>query len=288
MTNRRRFLLLGFLAVALVGLVLLSMSLSGLPLRPGRPFYLGEPQPVTPTPESAAPEGLDFWQLMRIVLPLALWIGIPLFLASIIWAIIRKKKGYLITVLILLGWAALILYLELQIMDAPQQLWGAQYAQEEAPETETPLPTDVFDPAATPEWLVYATSVGLALLLLGSAWSLWQIWRRRPRPLELVAQEAATALEAIRAGTAWQDAVIRCYAEMCQVMTKRGMARRQEVTPREFAAQLEAAGLPGEYIQRLTRLFELVRYGGRQARPQDEEEAVACLSAVIRFCRGEP
>lgn len=288
MTDRRRIVLLLFLAGALVGLVLLSMSLSRLPLQPGRPFYLGEPEAATPLPLEDSDEGLDFWAVLRIVVPLALWVGAPLFLASIIWAIIRKKKSYLITVLLLVGWAAFILYLQINVMQNPQQLWLSSPEEAEEQAVETPTPTDVFDPT-TPEWIVYATSAGLALLLLGIAWSLWQGWRRRPRPLELVAEEAETALEAIAAGADWQNAIIRCYAEMCEALRRvRGLVRRQALTPREFAAQLEEAGLPGEHIQRLTRLFETVRYGGRQAHAEDEQEAVACLTAVIQFCRGTP
>jgi hypothetical protein len=287
MTNRRRLLLLIFLAAALVGLVLLSMSLSNLPLQPGRPFYLGEPEQVSPTPQGET-EGPDFWALLHILFPLLVWIGVPLFIASIIWAIIRKKKAYLISVLIVLGWAALILYLQLNVMQNPQQSEQAPVVETQAQTTLTPTPTDIFDPT-TPEWLVYATSVGLALLLLAIAWSFWQAWRRRPRPLELVAEEAETALGAIAAGTDWQNAIVRCYAEMCQALRKaRGLARRQATTPHEFAVQLQEAGLPGEHIQRLTRLFEIVRYGGRQVRPEDEQEAVACLTAIVRFCRGEP
>jgi len=286
MTNRRRLILLIILIIALGGIVLLSMGLSRLSLQPGRPFYLGEPQAVTATPQGDAEEGPDFWAVLQVILPLFLWVGLPLFLASIIWAIIRKKKAYLITVLLLLGWAALILYLQLHIVQNPQQLWQTAPAQSDSQTTEeAPPPTDVFDPNA-PEWVVYATSIGLALLLLCIAWFFWQAWRRRSRPLELVAEEAETTLEAIAAGVDWQNAIIRCYAEMCQALRQaRGLARRKETTPREFATQLEEAGLPAEYVHRLTRLFEIVRYGGRQVHPEDEQEAVSCLTAIIRFCR---
>jgi hypothetical protein len=217
-----------------------------------------------------------------------LWVGLPLLIVFIIWAILRKKKQYLIILLMLLGWAALILYLQLNVIQSPNPLWNNPLSGTQPEASETPTPTDVFDPSA-PDWLVYAVSGGLAVLLLGTAWGVLQAWRRRPRPLELVAEEAQTALDEISAGADWKNAVVKCYAEMCRALQKaRGLARKEAMTPREFARQLEEAGLPGEHIQRLTRLFETVRYGGKQVQPEDEHDATTCLTAVVQFCRGEP
>jgi hypothetical protein len=56
------------------------------------------------------------------------------------------------------------------------------------------------------------------------------------------------------------------------------------MTPSEFAARLEQAGLPAEPVQRLTRLFEKVRYGGLRSTPTEAEEAVACLRDILHAC----
>jgi hypothetical protein len=59
------------------------------------------------------------------------------------------------------------------------------------------------------------------------------------------------------------------------------------MTPAEFASRLQEAGLPGDAVRRLTRLFEGVRYGQRKVGPKDVNEAVACLTAILQYC-GEP
>jgi hypothetical protein len=58
------------------------------------------------------------------------------------------------------------------------------------------------------------------------------------------------------------------------------------MTPREFEARLATAGLREDHIQRLTRLFEAVRYGTQSPGKREEREAVDCLTAIVRFCKG--
>jgi hypothetical protein len=42
--------------------------------------------------------------------------------------------------------------------------------------------------------------------------------------------------------------------------------------------------LPGDAVQRLTRLFEAVRYGGYRSGRKDVNEAVACLTSILNYC----
>ncbi len=37
-----------------------------------------------------------------------------------------------------------------------------------------------------------------------------------------------------------------------------------------------------EHIQRLTRLFENIRYGNKPSGKQEEQEAIACLTAIVK------
>jgi hypothetical protein len=57
------------------------------------------------------------------------------------------------------------------------------------------------------------------------------------------------------------------------------------MTPREFEDRLINRGLPGESIKTLTRLFEQVRYGSLNANPGEEDQAVACLTDIVNYCR---
>ena len=52
-------------------------------------------------------------------------------------------------------------------------------------------------------------------------------------------------------------------------------------TPREFATHLRKRGMKDEHVDRLTRIFETVRYGGRSG-VGFVDEAIACLESIQR------
>ena len=151
---------------------------------------------------------------------------------------------------------------------------------------QAPLAEFVADP---PSWMVFATRFGLALLIatlvVGVIWFIWNHRRRRVSPLRQLAEEAQEALQAIEAGADLKDTVMRCYFEMSHILKEqRNIQRQDAMTPREFEKSLEETGLPSFYVQRLTRLFEKVRYGAKAADKEDESQAIVCLRAVVDFC----
>jgi hypothetical protein len=76
-----------------------------------------------------------------------------------------------------------------------------------------------------------------------------------------------------------------CYYRMSDiVLEKKNLDRNASMTPSEFAAQLEQAGLPSEAVRRLTRLFESVRYGGYKSDSASVNEAVSCLTTIVHSC----
>jgi len=144
--------------------------------------------------------------------------------------------------------------------------------------------------AVPPQWLVFATSFIVALVLAGIfIGAIWLIWRGRQRSsssLQQLAHEAQEALDALQAGGDLKDIVMRCYREMNRVVRdRRGLQRHEAMTSQEFARHLAALGLPGEHVWRLTRLFEDVRYGARPPGEQEERQAIACLAAIVETCR---
>jgi hypothetical protein len=162
----------------------------------------------------------------------------------------------------------------------------------------TPSPDDVVAPAVEfvahpPQWLVFAVTLGLALLiaavLVSALWSVWRRRRRSPISLDGLAREAQDALRALQTGADLKNAVMRCYFEMSQVLSEqRGIKRGAAMTPREFERYLTQAGLPAEHVRRLTRLFERVRYGAKVPGENQERQAIACLSAVVKACKSSP
>lgn len=130
--------------------------------------------------------------------------------------------------------------------------------------------------------LAFAFVVGLVPLALLGAYA-YYIWRQSElSALDQLALEAEETLSQVQAGKDIRNAVVACYQRMCQVLQEeRRMVRAEGMTPSEFASRLEGAGLPHREVVNLTRLFEAVRYGGHDFTPEEADDAVQCLSAII-------
>jgi hypothetical protein len=152
-------------------------------------------------------------------------------------------------------------------------------------------PIEPFAPPEVSPWMTYLISIVVVLALLILTWSLLRWWKRvsRPKPikdsLDDLAAIARSSLDDLKSGQDWDDVIIGCYARMSEAVSRnRGLFRTQAMTPAEFARRLERAGLPGDSVRRLTRLFESVRYGGRQSSQKEINEAVSCLTAILHYC----
>ena len=154
------------------------------------------------------------------------------------------------------------------------------------------LPTEL-DPVGPPLepvphsliWLVWVL-LGLGTILLVSV-LLW--WRNAPKiakdPLVL---EAEQAVQSILAGQDLRNVIIRCYRQMSQILQQeQGLTRTDAMTAREFEALLATRGVPDMPVHQLTRLFETARYGAYPAGPDEEQQAIACLNAIIQFSRSK-
>jgi hypothetical protein len=151
-------------------------------------------------------------------------------------------------------------------------------------------PMPEFVPPQISETFSYLVSFGIALLLVALMWGLYRSWKKyltltSKKPLAEIAQIARTSLHDLSSGRNSSDVIINCYLRMSDVVAdKRQMQRDISMTPQEFAVRLERAGLPGDAVRRLTRLFEVVRYGERKSAPKDVTEAVSCLNTILQYC----
>jgi hypothetical protein len=136
----------------------------------------------------------------------------------------------------------------------------------------------------------YILSFGVALLLLFVAWKAYTFWKEMSaassgQPLKQIAKIARSSIHDLSSGRNSTDVIVNCYLRMSDVIAaKRKMHRGDSVTPAEFAIQLQNAGLPSDPVQRLTHLFEAVRYGDRRTNPKDVNEAVSCLTTILHHC----
>jgi len=283
---RRRLWTLVLLGIAVAAMVVLSAGLARLELLPGQPYSLGRPQ-VGPEILPLPPVG-QVPAILRVLLIIVLLLT-P---ASIIYLIVspRARKQVLRAIVFVVSFLFIIQLIRERLRSLNREAEVTSSTGASSLGSFPTLPAAEFV-AAPPTWLVLAASLALALLialiLAGVVWWVWLRRRRAANPLEQLAQEAQEALEALQSGGDLKDSVLRCYFEMNRVLREqRGITRPEPTTPREFEKQLEQAGLPGEHVRRLTRLFEDVRYGAKVSGEREERQAIACLTAIVEHCRG--
>jgi len=152
------------------------------------------------------------------------------------------------------------------------------------------LPPPVFEPPQETAWISYLVGLAFILLLAFLAWRFSRFWREfagraGSKSLDEIAKIARSSLRELSSGRESTDVIMNCYFRMSDVVAdKRKLQRGAAMTPAEFAVRLEYAGLPGEAVKRLTRLFESVRYGGHRSGPTEVNEAVACLTTILHYC----
>lgn len=283
MSGRQKFQILVLSGVAVAAMILLSAGLADLEFLPGNPL------PRSETAESVSevmglPPGNRIFEILMMALFVLAQLLLPF---AIIYLIVSpearrqvlRKMGHLLWLV------ALYLFLRAQPFILNRE---TEVAPPEASSLRDAVP-DVEFVADSPPWLVLVTTLGLAVLAAGMLVGLvWFIWRRRrsDSPLEQLAQEAQAALHALQAGADLRNTVLRCYREMSRVLREqRGITRAEGMTTREFERHLEEAGLADEHVRQLTRLFEGVRYGARVPGPQEERQAIACLTAIVEACQ---
>ena len=230
--------------------------------------------------------------------------GMPLWKALLIWAILllifvllslmlspalRRQMVKIFLRLSAVGFVLFLLFRYFRDAFSNMSIPDPAAAVHQGPQGEVTVP--VFEPPPASPWLSFTVSVGVLVVLVALIWGTVRWWERRKhflelqRPLEDIAQIARTSLEDLSAGRTWDDVILESYDRMSRAVEKRrGLFRDGAMTPSEFAVRLEQAGLPGDAVRRLTRLFEHVRYGARTSTDKEIQEATQCLTAILYYC----
>jgi hypothetical protein len=283
----QKWSVLAFSIVAVLVMLLLATGLHDVQFAPGRSLQPDESESFETTVESTVQEieDIPFW---KQVLFWILLISMVVLVASMLSP--EMRRWLFRTIIGTVGTVLMIFYLArkgtLSLFN-----FAAGLGDDAAATSEDLPPIAPFSPPEIPPWMNYLISIGVVLALLLLAWSLSRWWKRitRPRlvkePLDDLAAIVRSSLDDLQAGQDWDDVIVGCYARMSDAVSrKRGLFRTQAMTPAEFARRLERAGLPGDAVRRLTRLFEAVRYGGRKSSQKEINEAVSCLTAILHYC----
>lgn len=289
----QRLLTLIILGLVLLSMVVLSASLTGLEMNPGKDIPLESFKPDVGQYGSGGNIMSGLVAFLRIVM-LILWGLIPLY---IIYLIIspEARKQFIKDVLRMLP-IVLLLWFFLANRNG-QRVFENLEMQFEQPQLEDAYPMPEVEPltfnANPPDWIVTFTSVLIALAITGLVVGIvYFVWRERQRklaelrPLNDVAREAQAAIDAIQAGGDLRDVIMRAYVEMGKVISEnRNITRGQDMTPHEFEVFLQGRGLPPEAIHQITELFEAVRYGALMPGRKEESMAISSLNVIINACR---
>jgi hypothetical protein len=279
----RKLFILALAGVGIAALLLLAASLSQIEFQPGKYFSFG--------PGEAPEEGGKVFQFdLDLLWRIIIWTFFALvpfsIIAVFIWpenlkyAIVRAVLLALFLILLVFTIRALKDFIE-QLLAALQGLERQAAAPSESGGGEA-LP---IGSARAPGWAVFPFLLGGLAFLALLGWWLRRLWlgrRAEAQLLEISALAGAAADELISGGSL-RNIVLRCYREMSKLLSEQQQVPFHEaMTAREFEQQLRRAGVQDEHVTQLSRLFEEVRYGGRESGPDEEQEALECLREIER------
>jgi hypothetical protein len=273
--------------LGLGALTVLATSLDHVPFNEAERFGSNEPMqlpPISLRPVTDAMADIPLWK------QLVVWGLVTLMVVLIGMLFSPEMRKRLLR--LFLRTSLIVLATFFLLKNYGDRLFGFQtFAGSGGPEDAAiaqPIPE--FQPPQISPVVSYLVSFAFALLWLVVMWVLYQGWKKyvalnTKKPLDEIAHIARASLRDLNSGRDTSDVIINCYLRMSDVVAdKRKLQRGIAVTPHEFALRLEHAGLPGDAVRRLTRLFEMVRYGDRRSAPKDVSEAVNCLNTILHYC----
>ena len=289
MTRTTRNLTLLAFAVVLIGLLLILVpNLQRIELRPGEQdlSFLGDVESGMPDLGTGSAGAGTFRILIRIAVTAAAVCAVGILVA----AIFRKRlRLYVIGFLLLCGFTFGAWYLAFWLLSGGSE----SVTVESEPPTAVLMedgpvpPVEEEEISPPPAWAFPAVAIALSIgiaVLLAVAWAkLAPRWRSRRKDdkseLEELVETVVSAADEIQLGGDPRAAVLRCYREMVRILCRKRSIDHAHMTARELADALHRVGFTAAHVDRLTEIFELVRYGNRGGRSL-AEQAIGCLDAI--------
>lgn len=284
---QKKFTVILLAVLALGALTVLARSLDQIPFNQAQHYRLDttEKAPMSAQQVHELLTDTPLWKQITVLVLIALMLVL---LATLLSPEFRKKllKMLLRFAIVVAGTFLFLKLYGSRLLDLQQMV--TKIGEQAPPADAQPLP--IFQPPQISPTFSYLVSFGFALLWIALLWILYRGWQKyvalnTKKPLDEIANIARASLRDLSSGRDSSDVIINCYLRMSDVVAdKRRLHREIAMTPQEFALRLERAGLPGDAVRRLTRLFEIVRYGDRKSAPKDVSEAVSCLNTILHYC----
>jgi hypothetical protein len=266
--------------------VLLASGLSELNLKPGRAVVIAE------TEESGTTAGTVLTIPPEVMVAIVTGTVFAVGVIVIIIRLLQGKEAIKQELLALFFFTIFVLLFTWILSEAVSQVDATQLPQEQ--ESEPPIDfselvegAEEVGGAVAPEpseGFVIAVAGGIGLGLAGMGYVLYRRFLYKPAAAtlaQLALDAEATLLKLQVEDANLRDVVMRSYYDMSKTLSEQGVHRTEGMTPREFEERLVSAGLPRRDVERLTRLFEDVRYGHLATGERQKREAIACMQAIV-------
>ena len=285
--NRQKFLLIAVLVALFVVLFVLIGGMNGVHPLPGKRL----PNPFADVPEGVAAgnPGGPAWgaDAVRIFIQSLFALGAAVILLFVIISRKHRKQFAIIFTVLLL--VAICLAQIRNIPHSEQSPQGQEATSMGIGDTQPVEQVHVdIPPVAASNWQVILIAIGSSFVLTAVGLffflKIYPALRSRRSVgndlLGALGKSAGLAAHRITAGDDPREAILRCYQEMTEIISQvQRIPNYSYFTPREFATHLRERGMKDEYVDRLTGIFETVRYGGRSG-SGFVDEAVACLQSI--------
>ena len=272
--------------IALGALTILSVGLRNVTFSNGQTIGREEAEPLTLAPDTYRQPFEEIPRMTQIIVVVSL-AALLVLVAFLLSPEARKRMLRIIFRAALMAWG--IYYL---MKNYPEIFSAFDFAFNAAPaqaanNVAADIPPPVFTPPQTSPLLSYIITLSVTFALLYVAWLLYK--KRSDvsdsSSLKKIADIARSSIRDLSADNLSADVIMNCYYRMSDVVADRKSLKRGiGMTPGEFAARLTDSGLPGDSVQKLTQLFERVRYGCKRTGADERKEAVDCLTAIVNYC----
>ena len=283
MPKQKKYLATAVLIFTIVIVIFLASGISGVEFQPGTLMTTRQDESTFGPPKLPIFSTPIWYYLLMF----AIWVVLPVSIVLFIkYPQVRKRTFQGLTYVALYGFVLFLLSRKTQEGSPELEELEKEIVDTTIIETQREASEFISSVAQADQNLNIILDVAILIVI---AILIWYVYRRfiykPPSTTDQLKAEVEGAIDDIEAGADLRNVIIRCYADMSKILNeRRGIQRQQAMTPREFELELQEIGLPHASIQRLTRLFEEVRYGNAELGRTAEQEAIHCLSAIAEAC----
>ncbi len=129
---------------------------------------------------------------------------------------------------------------------------------------------------------IYHILLFSAIILLTLTGVIMLFKKKRGEKGPSIEEIASETIDNLEQNNDYREAVINCYRQMCDWLSRQGIHKNDFQTPREFAmASKDYLRIAPETLYTLTQIFEKARYSKHQININDKNQAIQCLNEIV-------